>query len=93
MNGKLYLAGGSAEGPDGFAPDPSIEVYDPATATWDVLIEELPIAPDHLRLIRFRDRLLIYSAQDSEDKDVVSILLTQPLAPADDVAVTEADAN
>jgi hypothetical protein len=70
LDGKLYLAGG-VSGPDGnnLSPDPSIEVFDPATGRWSVLIEQLPIATNHMRMFAYGDRLLLYTAH-SEEREV-----------------------
>lgn len=62
--GRLYLAGGASRGDDGQSrPDRSLEVYDPQSGAWSVLVEDLPIEPAHLRLTVHRDRLLAVSTQ------------------------------
>ena len=63
LGGKLYLCGGSSRGADGkLAPDPSIEVYDPASDRWDVLLERLPAPMPHMHAFALRDRLLLVSS-------------------------------
>lgn len=80
VGGKLYLAGGvSKRGGDELTPDPSIEVFDPKTGRWSVLIDELPVVTNHMRMLAYRDRLLIYSAHSPEDE--VHILLVDPGQP------------
>jgi hypothetical protein len=77
LGGKLYLAGGvsSRDGGDA-SPDPSIEVFDPKTGRWSVLVEELPIVTNHMRMFPYGDRLLLYSAHSPEDE--VHVLLVHP---------------
>lgn len=77
LGGKLYLAGGSSarDGND-LAPDPSIEVFDPKTGRWSVLVEQLPIVTNHMRMFPYGDRLLLYSAHSAEDE--VHVLLVHP---------------
>jgi N-acetylneuraminic acid mutarotase len=74
LGGKLYLAGGVAG--DALAPEPSVEVFDPATGRWSVLVERLPIVTNHMRMFAYGDRLLIYSAHSPEDE--VHVLLVDP---------------
>ena len=58
--------GGTASGEGGLAPARSIEVYDPATNAWSVLVEDAGIEPRHLRAFALRDRLVLFSTH-SED--------------------------
>jgi N-acetylneuraminic acid mutarotase len=77
LGGKLYLAGGVSSRDGGEAsPDPSIEVFDPKTGRWSVLIEELPIVTNHMRMFPYGERLLLYSAHSPEDE--VHLLLVHP---------------
>lgn len=63
---RLYLVGGTASGEGGLAPARSIEVYDPGTNAWSVLLEDAGIEPRHLRAFALRDRLVLFSTH-SED--------------------------
>ncbi|MCA9650233.1 MAG: hypothetical protein H6712_08475 [Myxococcales bacterium] len=76
MGGRLYLAAGSsrAGGSDELAPDPSLEVYDPETGEWRVLVESMPIEPKHLTMLAHRERLVLLSTHDPEAKATVMIL-------------------
>jgi N-acetylneuraminic acid mutarotase len=77
LGGKLYLAGGvSNRGGDDSSPDPSIEVFDPKTGRWSVLIEELPVVTNHMRMLPYGDHLLLYSAHSPDDE--VHVLLVHP---------------
>lgn len=78
LNQKLYLVAGRAKGPDGkLGEDPSIEVYDPRTDRWSVLVDELPMRDTHqLRVFPFHDRLLVYSAQRDDGK--LQVLFVDP---------------
>jgi N-acetylneuraminic acid mutarotase len=76
LGGKLYLASGATLEDGDMVPEASIEVYDPATNTWSVLIEKLPIDTTHMRMFAFRDRLLIYTAQNEAAE--VHLLVVDP---------------
>jgi hypothetical protein len=63
LDGRLYLCGGSSRGESGkLAPDRSIERYDPAQNTWDVVVAEVPVPMSHERAFALRDRLLLVSS-------------------------------
>jgi len=63
LGGKLYLCGGSSHGEGGkLTPDRSIECYDPATNTWSVVVEQLPLPMQQMRAFALRDRLLLVSS-------------------------------
>lgn len=69
LDGKLYLAGGSSRSDAGdLQSDRSIEVFDPATKTWSVLLDELPIETRHMRMFAYGHRLLIYTAHTETDQ-------------------------
>jgi N-acetylneuraminic acid mutarotase len=81
LKGKLYLiAGRSKPSPDSeLSNDPRVEVYDPKTATWSVLLDQLPVADTHqLRAFAFGDKLLLYTAQREDAQ--VQIVIVDPLA-------------
>ncbi|MEO1533984.1 MAG: kelch repeat-containing protein [Planctomycetota bacterium] len=69
LGGKLYLAGGSSPKPsgDGLEPNASIEVFDPATNEWSVLVDEIPMSPRHMRMMTFRGRLLLFSTHFADE--------------------------
>lgn len=78
LNDRLYLAGGTSPNDSGqFEANPSIEVYDPATKKWSIIIDELPERVDHLRMFAFNARLLIYSAH-CESADAIDCFLIDP---------------
>ncbi len=64
IGGKLFLVGGSILEEGSASPTKSIEVYDPKTRAWSTWMAEVPISGTHMRAFRFRDRLLLYSAND-----------------------------
>lgn len=81
LGGKLYLAGGVSQRDGGeLTPDPSIEVFDPRTGRWSVLVEQLPVVTPHMRMLPYGDRLLLYSAHSPEDE--VHVILVHPGAGA-----------
>ncbi len=73
LEGKLYLAGGSAPRPSasgrlsdgGTAPHTALECFDPAAGTWSRVLESLPFPSGHIRMLPLRDRLLFWSTFDS----------------------------
>jgi hypothetical protein len=83
LRDKLYLiAGRSTATPDGqLQDDPRVEVYDPRTDQWSVLLEQLPIEDTHqLRAFAFSDRILLYTAQRNDEQAQV-VLLDPSAAP------------
>ncbi|MEM6989940.1 MAG: hypothetical protein AAF721_05570 [Myxococcota bacterium] len=69
MGGKLYLAAGSSRGDDGkLAPDPSLEVFDPAKGTWTTVAKSLPIEPKHVHMVAYGDRLVLLSTHNEDGK-------------------------
>ena len=58
FGGKLYLAGGFSQGPDGeFRAEPSVEAFDPATKSWSTVVEAVP-GDGVVRLVALPHRLL-----------------------------------
>lgn len=82
LGDRLYLAGGSSRPAGGgeLASDRSIEVLDPATGKWTMLVEELPIDTRHMRMLPWRDRLLVVSTHD--ERPVAHVLVIDPGEPA-----------
>jgi len=62
IEGKLYLAGGSYRNADGdLVRNQTVEVYDPQSKSWSVLIEELPSTMVQLQMARTEDGLVLYT--------------------------------
>lgn len=78
LDGRAYLAGGSSKPPEGegLEPNRALEVYDPKTKTWSVVLEELPIEPKHLRMLPYGNRLLLWSTHDEDGQ--AHVLLVDP---------------
>lgn len=75
LGGKLYLAGGSSFDESGaLAPNPTLEVYDPASNRWSTLLERIPVEPRHLTMLRYEDSLLLYSAHDPQGRVHVALI-------------------
>jgi N-acetylneuraminic acid mutarotase len=75
LEGKLYLAGGSSAGEGGqLTPNPSLEVFDPATKVWTTLLSTLPIEPKHLTMLPYAGGLLLYSAHDEQGRAHFALL-------------------
>ena len=54
--------------------DRSVEVYDPATNTWEVLVEELPFDTRHMHALAYRDRILMFSTHTEDPRSRVALL-------------------
>ncbi len=92
LDGRLFLAGGSSDRDGaGLEPDPTVEMFDPATGVWTTVLDELPIAPRQLHMEAFGDRLLLYSAQQEGAAVQVALLDFSQVAKAP--AVVEASAT
>ncbi|MEM8756752.1 MAG: kelch repeat-containing protein [Planctomycetota bacterium] len=78
LGGLLYLVGGSSpkEG-GGFEPNYTIEVFDPETQAWSVLVDDIPVSPRHLRATEFRGRLLL-STTHTDASDQIELVLVEP---------------
>ncbi len=82
LDGKLYLiAGRSKPAPErDLGDDPRVEVYDPATDTWSLLVDELPIDDTHqLRAFPFGHQILLYTGQRTDTQ--IQLTLFDPHAP------------
>lgn len=78
LGDRLYLAGGSSRPAGGgeLVSDRSIEVLDPSTGQWTLLLEELPIDTRHMRMLPWRERLLVVSTHD--ERPVAHVLVIDP---------------
>lgn len=74
LDGRLYLAGGSVRTDDGMQTEPSVEVFDPATGAWSVLLEALPFDVKHLRMQRHGERLLMWTTHHEADQILLAWL-------------------
>jgi N-acetylneuraminic acid mutarotase len=78
LGGKLYLCGGFIPSSEHhFEPAASIEVYDPATARWTTLLDELPVPVGHVHMFPIYNRLLLF-AVDSEKTDQGHMAIVLP---------------
>src|SRR5690606_27431564 len=83
LDGKLYLIAGRSKKADGsgLEANDSIEVFDPASGTWTLLVDDLPITDTHqLKAFPFNDKLLIFTSQREDAK--VQLVLIDPQSPA-----------
>lgn len=89
LDGRLYLAGGMSprEDGEGLEPNPSIEVFDPATSSWSVLLDNMPLSPRHMRMMPFRGRLLLFSTHDADHRVARIVLIDPKLATSGDPVV------
>ena len=94
LNGRLYFAGGSSPAADGgFEPNPSLEVYDPATDRWSTVMETIPVTPTHLRMMPYRGRILLFSSHVDEGGKVELVFVDPgtPRPATTGVVATEID--
>ncbi|MCP4837104.1 MAG: hypothetical protein GY895_20335 [Phycisphaera sp.] len=82
LGDRLYLAGGSSPKADGegLESNRSIECFDPATSTWSVVMDEIPINPRHMRMMPYRGRLLLFTSHVADD-DMVTLAFIDPGHP------------
>lgn len=85
LGGKLYLSGGSSpKSESGFEPNASLERFDPESSTWTELLDSLPVPSRHARMLRLRDRLLLYSTHN--DLGALRISVVEPAVGKKEVA-------
>ncbi|MEE2973160.1 MAG: kelch repeat-containing protein [Planctomycetota bacterium] len=82
LGGRLYLAGGSSPkvNGSGLESNRSIECFDPATSTWSVVMDEIPMNPRHMRMLPYRGRLLLFTSHVA-DEDMVTLAFIDPGHP------------
>lgn len=68
MNGKLYLVGGSSPTLEGFRRNTSVEVFDPATGKWSMVIEDLGENLGELQAFAMGHRILLYSVHNDDNE-------------------------
>ncbi|MCB9894846.1 MAG: hypothetical protein H6839_10375 [Planctomycetes bacterium] len=77
LDGKLYLVGGSSVTEEGsFATDRTIEQFDPATGKWATIVSDLGEDLGEMQAFAFHNRLLIYSAHNSDEQ--IKLLFVEP---------------
>ena len=77
IGGKLYLVGGSSRNEAGkLKPDPSIEVYDPASDAWTVLLEDVGMSMRHARAFDFQGQILIFSSHQKGGQKAEILLVS-----------------
>ncbi|MCA8935061.1 MAG: hypothetical protein KDB68_02540 [Planctomycetes bacterium] len=76
LNGKLYLVGGSSPTLEGFKRNTSVEVFDPATGKWAVVIDDLGENLGELQAFACGERILMYSVHN--DSNEIRLLFIEP---------------
>ncbi|RCS46411.1 DUF3386 family protein [Bremerella cremea] len=72
---QLYLFGGFSNTNGHFAPEPSLEVYDPASDRWTILSESIEGVDPSMTLRNFGGRLLFYGIDKEVDGQANFVLL------------------
>lgn len=72
---RLYLFGGFSNTDGHFAPEPSLEVYDPASDLWTVLAESIEGVDPSMTVRNFGGRLLFYGIDKQVDGQANFVLL------------------
>ncbi|MEM6673066.1 MAG: kelch repeat-containing protein [Planctomycetota bacterium] len=68
LDGLVYLVGGgSLDAAGKIEPNPSIEVYDPASDSWRTLVADLGMDMEHARALEVDDKILIVSMHREGD--------------------------
>ncbi|MCA8910277.1 MAG: hypothetical protein KDB82_01120 [Planctomycetes bacterium] len=68
LHGKLYLVGGSSPTLEGFIRNTSVEVFDPATGKWSMLIDDLGENLGELQAFAYGERILLYSVHNDDNE-------------------------
>jgi N-acetylneuraminic acid mutarotase len=69
LGGKLYAVAGSRRGDDGkMSPDRSVEVFDPATNAWTVLVDDVGFDTHHAHAVAYGDRILVVSTHNDRGR-------------------------
>ena len=76
LDGKLYILGGSKRKGGKMTPERSVEVFDPATQQWRVVVADVGFNPKHMRALRYGDRLLMVSTHTADKR--IRLLLIKP---------------
>lgn len=75
LNGKLYLVGGfSPSDSEHFAPNNTIEVFDPAKGEWSMHEAPLPEVGRGMRVFPANDRLMVCGVDPKEEKVQIAYL-------------------
>lgn len=90
FRGRLWLCGGSAlPRPDAsvqdVAEDPSLEVFDPATGRWELVLADVGVPTRHAAMFAWRDRLLVYSAHRDDARAIRLLVLDPEARPGDEL--------
>ncbi|PQO45359.1 DUF3386 family protein [Blastopirellula marina] len=84
---RFYLFGGFSNTDGHFAPEPSLEVYDPASDRWTVLAESIEGVAPSMSVHNFGGRLLFYGIDKQVDGQANFVLFDPtPNAPPQQVA-------
>jgi hypothetical protein len=67
---RLYVACGGTMRGQRFSQDRSVAVFEPGKG-WDTVVDELPFATRHVRMLANRNRLLFYTANDPRRDRIV----------------------
>lgn len=62
LNDKIFIAGGSSPGASGgFASNSTLEMFDPQTGQWTVVLDELPVPVRHMQMLAWGSSLMFYT--------------------------------
>jgi N-acetylneuraminic acid mutarotase len=78
LDNKIYAVGGNTRGSSGsLEPDRSIEVFDPKTSEWSVLIGDVGFDTHHANVATYRNQILMASSQNT--RGVMTLAFIRPL--------------
>ena len=79
---RLLLVGGSSSAADGtLSPEPSVELFDPASGTWSMLLAELPLPAEHLHALAWGERLWVGTTAAAPGELAFAVLAPEPHGP------------
>ena len=75
----IFVVGGMSPSVDGegLEPNKSLEMFDTESGTWTTVMEELPFALRHIRMMPYRGQLLIFTSHESE-ANMAHVVLINP---------------
>ena len=79
IGNHIFVVGGMSpvDGGEGLEPNKSLEMFDTETGTWTTIVDELPFALRHIRLMPYRGQLLVFTSHES-DTNLAHVVLINP---------------
>jgi N-acetylneuraminic acid mutarotase len=79
LNDKIYAVGGNTRGASGgLEPDRSIEVFDPKTSQWSVLVSDVGFETHHANVAVYREQIVMASTQSKRGTMTLAFIRPVP---------------